>query len=797
MYEDFLHGIEIVDTEGGPRPIETARSSVIGIVGTAPDADPTVFPLNTPVLMAGREILKLAKLGVRGTLPWSLDAIYDQFGPMVVVIRVHRAPSTRTSVLRSLTRPIGSVSGEEVTRGSGETDELANMELVAVNRVYVGSTTYLRNTDWERDGDDIRWKRYTITETVARRSSSTDPLDHQENLLEVTKVYQGAVEFIEGTDYQLHQTTHGIQWLPNGAKPEERTDYFVLYSYSRRPALDAVYEVDYSYYDNAHVVDEDVVRDAEETGTDSDPLANYDIIDVAGLKQGVKTWVKNVDWELLADKIHWKPNSIVESVTRAADVPGSPVYAVMNVGNGAVAAISTNTQSRIGTYTLTCTDDTTAGSEVWSVVAPGGASIGPATTAVAFTSTHLNFTISAGGVAWQVGDIITIPVTAVTDTLAHSAILLSIPENGVFQGATLYTKEVDWELDLTNKIKWLTNNKPASGSTYSVNYVYGDRPGRSTTYEVTYNHKIGELVAMSNIVGGINVDNGAYEGIHAFKSAESELKLKPKILIAPGFTNHTPVTVEMLGVAESLKAVVVADGPNQTDEMVVNWRYQFDSKRLYIVDPWAKFYSTFLSDVDYQPFSPRVAALISKRDNERGVWWSPSNQVIQNVLGNSRPVHFAIDDPNSRSNYLNSHDITTVINESGGYKLWGNHTCSSDERYRFLPAVRTNDMVTESLLKGLLWAVDRNIGRAFFSEVCEAVNAYLRRLSAQGAIILGRDAPCYVVPEENPPDGLALGKTRFKFEYANVVPAEHITLDRIIKQEFLSEVFREADFVRG
>jgi hypothetical protein len=797
MYEDFLHGIEVIDIEGGPRPIETARSSVIGIVGTAPDADPSVFPLNTPVLMAGRETLKLAKLGARGTLPWSLEGIYDQFGPMVVVIRVHRAPSPRTTVYRSLTRPIVPILGEEVTRGAGETDALENVELVSIGRVYIGSTAYLRATDWEREGDVIRWKRYTITETVARRASTTDPLDHQDHLLAVTKVYQGATEFEEGVDYQLHPTTNGIQWLPNGQQPEERTDYFVLYSYGRRPALNAVYEVDYNYYDNAHVIDEDVIRDAEETGTDFDPLANYDIISVESLKQGVKTWVQGTDWEVLNDKIHWKSNSIVESVTRADDVIGTPEYNQLNVGNGTIGTITPSASSRIGTYTLTCTNDTTAGSEVWSVVAPGGANLGNATTAVAYTSDQINFTIAAGGINWQIGDIITIPVTAVTDSLANSAILLSIPENGVFQGATIYTQDVDWELTNDNKISWLTNNKPASDSTYSVNYVYGDRPGRSTTYEVTYNHKIGELVAMSNVIGGVNIDSGAYEGIHAFKSSESELKLKPKILIAPGFSNHTQVTVEMLAVAESLKAIVIADGPNANDETVVNWRYQFDSKRLYIVDPWAKVWNTHFSDVDYEPFSPRAAALFSKRDNEKGVWWSPSNQVIQSVLGNSRPVHFAIDDPNSRSNYLNSHDITTVINESGGYKLWGNHTCSSDERYRFISAVRTNDMIAESLLKGLLWAVDRNIGRAFFSEVSETVNAYLRRLASQGAIILGRDAPCYVNQEDNPPDGLALGKARFKFEYANVIPAEHISLDRIIKQEYLSEVFREADFTRG
>jgi phage tail sheath protein FI len=39
MATDFLHGVEVVTVAGGPRPIQTIRSAIIGIVGTAPDAD--------------------------------------------------------------------------------------------------------------------------------------------------------------------------------------------------------------------------------------------------------------------------------------------------------------------------------------------------------------------------------------------------------------------------------------------------------------------------------------------------------------------------------------------------------------------------------------------------------------------------------------------------------------------------------------------------------------------------------------------------------------------------------------
>ena len=37
MPEQFLHGVEVLEILDGPRPIRTVASSVIGIIGTAPD----------------------------------------------------------------------------------------------------------------------------------------------------------------------------------------------------------------------------------------------------------------------------------------------------------------------------------------------------------------------------------------------------------------------------------------------------------------------------------------------------------------------------------------------------------------------------------------------------------------------------------------------------------------------------------------------------------------------------------------------------------------------------------------
>ena len=87
MPEQFLHGVEVIEIDDGARPIRTVRSSVIGLIGTAAQADAAKFPLNTPVLIAGSR-KQAAGLGKTGTLPAAIDAIFDQAGALIVVVRV-------------------------------------------------------------------------------------------------------------------------------------------------------------------------------------------------------------------------------------------------------------------------------------------------------------------------------------------------------------------------------------------------------------------------------------------------------------------------------------------------------------------------------------------------------------------------------------------------------------------------------------------------------------------------------------------------------------------------------------
>jgi len=179
-----------------------------------------------------------------------------------------------------------------------------------------------------------------------------------------------------------------------------------------------------------------------------------------------------------------------------------------------------------------------------------------------------------------------------------------------------------------------------------------------------------------------------------------------------------------------------------------------------------------------------VAGLIAKIDYERGFWWSPSNQNINGIVGTARPIDFALGDRSSRANLLNEQNIATIIREDG-YRLWGNRTLSSDQKWAFLSVVRTSDIINDSILRAHLWAVDRNITKTYYDDVSESVNAYLRELKALGAILGGT---CYPDGELNSPSSIKDGKAWFNIDFTPPYPAEHVIFRSSIVEDYLEEL---------
>jgi len=244
-------------------------------------------------------------------------------------------------------------------------------------------------------------------------------------------------------------------------------------------------------------------------------------------------------------------------------------------------------------------------------------------------------------------------------------------------------------------------------------------------------------------------------------------------------TVRSEVLAELLGIANRLRAVIIADGPNTTDAAAIQIADDFGSDRIFVVDPWV------LRDGASVPASPAVAGLINKVDNERGFWWSPSNNEIAGIEGTSRAIDFTLGDYTSRANLLNEAKIATIVREQG-FRLWGNRTLASDPLYAFLSVRRTADMVNESILRGHIWAVDRCITATYLEEVMESVRGYLRSLKARGAI-LGGDV--WVDPELNSPTTIANGQVFFDFEFTPPYPAERVTFRSHLVNSYVVDLF--------
>jgi len=112
MVDIYLHGIETVEKNDGPRPVQTIDTGIIGLIGTATLANTTLFPLNVPFAIHGINDIP-AGLGAVGTVPDALKSIFKQatkVSQTVVVVLVEAgadAKATMSNIIGSAASKTG------------------------------------------------------------------------------------------------------------------------------------------------------------------------------------------------------------------------------------------------------------------------------------------------------------------------------------------------------------------------------------------------------------------------------------------------------------------------------------------------------------------------------------------------------------------------------------------------------------------------------------------------------------------------------------------------------------------
>ena len=134
---DFLHGVETIEIEKGPRPVRLVKTAVIGLIGTA-----IAGPVNTPVLVSSdRDFAQFGPDATGSTILDALNGYYAQKPTAVIVVNVLDPAVHRTAV-----------AGEAVDVALDGTIEL---QYWGVSDVVVksadGVTTYQEGADYTLD----------------------------------------------------------------------------------------------------------------------------------------------------------------------------------------------------------------------------------------------------------------------------------------------------------------------------------------------------------------------------------------------------------------------------------------------------------------------------------------------------------------------------------------------------------------------------------------------------------------------------------------------------------------------
>jgi len=291
----------------------------------------------------------------------------------------------------------------------------------------------------------------------------------------------------------------------------------------------------------------------------------------------------------------------------------------------------------------------------------------------------------------------------------------------------------------------------------------------------------------SAIIGGTLL-GGKRTGLQALLDGKSRFNAQPRLLVTPKHSATQAVGTALVALADKLRAIAIIDGPNTTDEAAMAYAGEFGAKRAYMVDPGVQYWDTTANATVDAPGSAYVAGLFAWTDSEYGFWASPSNKEFVGITGTCRPVEFLDGDETCRANLLNNANVATIIRDEG-YRLWGNRTLSADAKWSFVTRVRTMDIVMDAILYGHKWAVDRSITATYVKDVTEGLQAFMRDLKNQGAII---NFEVYADTELNTASQLEQGKVYWNIRFTDVPPAENPNFRVEVTNQWLTEVLSAA-----
>ncbi|QYX51514.1 phage tail sheath protein [Pseudomonas sp. S07E 245] len=286
----------------------------------------------------------------------------------------------------------------------------------------------------------------------------------------------------------------------------------------------------------------------------------------------------------------------------------------------------------------------------------------------------------------------------------------------------------------------------------------------------------------SNLIGTTN-ENGKYTGMKALLAAKTRVKVTPRILGVPGLDTQAVATA-LVSVAQQLRAFAYVSAHGcKTKEEATAYRENFGAREVMVIWPDFEFWDTVKSSTASAPAVARALGLRAKIDQEVGWHKTLSNIPVNGVTGISADVFWDLQNPATDANYLNSNEVTTLIN-SDGFRFWGSRTCTEDPLFAFENYTRTAQVLADTMAEAQLWAMDKPMHPSLVRDLIESINAKFRELISGGYLIGGE---AWYDEEANSEETLNAGKLFIDYDYTPVPPLEDLTLRQRITSRYLAE----------
>jgi phage tail sheath protein FI len=326
-----------------------------------------------------------------------------------------------------------------------------------------------------------------------------------------------------------------------------------------------------------------------------------------------------------------------------------------------------------------------------------------------------------------------------------------------------------------------------------ITRLEGGAIGEVSPIEVGYDYIDPSMVTADDIIGGVDIVTGNYEGLELLDKVFPMFGLVPGIVLAPGWSHDPEVAAVMTAKASNInahfKCIALTDIP--VDEVTKyteasEWKNHnnYVSPRQVVCWPKVK-----LGDNEFH-LSTQLAGIMCKTDaeNDDVPYVSPSNKNLQanSAVAGDNEVMLGPE----QGAYLNGQGVVTALNFVGGWKAWGNRTGAypsiTDVKDTFIPIRRMFDWIGNTLVLTFWQKVDYPITKRLVDTIIDSANIWLNGLAAREFILGGR---VEFLRDENPTTDLIDGIIRFHVYVTPPAPAREIDFIVEYDPQYLETLF--------